>query len=256
MLSYQHSYHAGGPADVHKHLALTEILALLTAKERGVSYLETHAGRGLYHLDREEAQKTGEAAEGIERLDTHQHGAFFSALAAIKSVYGDKAYPGSPLLASEVLRPQDRIVLMEKHPQEVVALRRAMKGSKAEVHARDGYEGAIALSPLEPRRGFILIDPSYEIKSEYQDAADLVNKLSSRWKEAVIMVWYPLLKANRHEDLYNGLNGPVLRHEVQFDLKGGKGMVGSGLAIIAAPYGTEAALDLVMQQGHPVLRGR
>ncbi|MEM7741193.1 MAG: 23S rRNA (adenine(2030)-N(6))-methyltransferase RlmJ [Pseudomonadota bacterium] len=254
LLSYQHIYHAGGPADVHKHLALAEVLALLTAKDRGVSYLETHAGRGLYHLDTEEALKTEEASEGINRVKTDQTGAYFSVLRAVRSAHGDQAYPGSPFVAASMLRPQDRIVLMEKHPQEVAALRRAMRGTRAEIHARDGYEGAVALSPMEPRRGLVLIDPSYEVKHEYHLAAKLVNTLTGRWKEAVTMVWYPLLRNAPHDAFFASLDVPVLRHEVGFDLKGGAGMVGSGLAIAAAPYGTDAALDLVMQQGHSILR--
>ncbi|MEO1657864.1 MAG: 23S rRNA (adenine(2030)-N(6))-methyltransferase RlmJ [Pseudomonadota bacterium] len=254
MLSYQHSYHAGGPADVHKHLALAEILSLLTVKDRGISYLETHAGRGLYHLDGEEAQKTGEAAEGIGLVDKDQEGAFFQALKLTRSAYGEVAYPGSPMVASSVLRAQDRIVLMEKHPQEVAALRRAMKRTQAEVHARDGYEGALAVSPLEPRRGLVLIDPSYEVKTEYAAAGKLAARLHKRWGEAAIVLWYPILKAGRHEEIFAALDVDALRHEVQFDLKGGVGMVGSGLAIVAPPYGTEAALQRVMEQGDPVLR--
>lgn len=254
MLSYQHSYHAGGPADVHKHLALAELFKLLTQKDRGISYLETHAGRGLYHLDAEESLKTGEAAEGIARIDDGREGPFFEALQSVRAAHGPQAYPGSPMVAAALLRPQDRIVLMEKHPQEVVALKRAMKRTQAEVHARDGYEGSLAVSPMEPRRGLILIDPSYEIKTEYRQAADHVNRLASHWGEAAIVVWYPILKAGRHEDIFAALKGPALRHEVLFDLKGGSGMVGSGLAIVSAPFGTEAVLERVMEQGRGVLR--
>ncbi|MEM6746374.1 MAG: 23S rRNA (adenine(2030)-N(6))-methyltransferase RlmJ [Pseudomonadota bacterium] len=254
MLSYQHSYHAGGPADVHKHLALAEMLRLLTAKDRGISYLETHAGRGLYHLDTEEARKTGEAAEGVARISTDQEGPFFSALHAVRAQRGADAYPGSPMVAASLLRTQDRIVLMEKHPQEAAALRLAMKGTKAEVHARDGYEGALALSPLEPRRGLVLIDPSYEIKTEYAEAAALMDQLHRRWPEAAIMVWYPILGAGRHGELVARLPADTLRHEVLFDLKGGLGMLGSGLAIVSPPYGSEAALERLMEQGGKVLR--
>ncbi len=254
MLSYQHSYHAGGPADVHKHLALAELLKLLTQKDRGISYLETHAGRGLYHLDAEESLKTGEAAEGIALIDDGREGSFFEALKPLRAAHGPEAYPGSPMVAASLLRPQDRIVLMEKHPQEVAALRRAMKRTQAEVHARDGYEGSLAVSPMEPRRGLILIDPSYEIKTEYRLAGEHVNRLAARWGEAAIVVWYPLLKAGRHEDFFAALTVEALRHEVLFDLKDGSGMVGSGLALISAPYGTEAALERVMEQGRGVLR--
>ena len=97
MLSYQHAYHAGGPADVHKHIVLAELLARLTAKPRGLSYVETHAGRGLYDLAAPEAAKTGEAAAGIARLAPDPATPFGRALAAARAGGGAGAYPGSPV---------------------------------------------------------------------------------------------------------------------------------------------------------------
>lgn len=254
MLSYQHAYHAGGPADVHKHLALTYLLRLLTKKQRGISYLETHAGRGLYDLSSDEALKTGEAAEGIGRLGERE-GPFAEVLSRTRQAHGPGAYPGSPLVAAALLRPQDRIVLMERHPQEHRALKRAMRGTGAEVHARDGYEGALALAPMEPRRGLILIDPSYEVKSEYEDAARLALALHAKWPEAAVLIWYPLLAAARHEALVAALRpaAPLTDH-VLFDLKGGAGMRGSGLALVGAPFGAAEAFDSAFAEGRPVLR--
>lgn len=254
MLSYQHAYHAGNPADVHKHFVLAELLRLLTQKERGISYLETHAGRGVYDLSSEEAAKTGEAAEGIERL-TPQATAFAGALETIRRRHGKNAYPGSPMVAASMLRAQDRLVLMERHPAEHAALKRAMGGTGAEIHHRDGYEGARALAPLEPRRGLVLIDPSYEVKSEYDEAARLALGLHDRWPEAAILIWYPILRATRHTELLEKLAAAdPLAEEVAFDLKGGKGMVGSGLALIGAPFGSEDAFAAAFRAGAPVLR--
>lgn len=239
---------------MHKHYALAEIIRLLTNKERGISYLETHAGRGLYDLSSDQAQKTGEAAEGIALLDP-QGTAFADALSIVRTRYGENAYPGSPLVASSLLRPHDHIVLMERHPQEHAALKRAVRGTGAEVHRRDGYEGARALSPMEPRRGLVLIDPPYEVKTEYEEAARLALDIRARWPEAAVMVWYPVLAAGRHEALLSALvPGEPLVDEVAFALKEGKGMTGSGLAILGAPYGTEAAMAEVLQRGQPVLR--
>ncbi|MEM9810341.1 MAG: 23S rRNA (adenine(2030)-N(6))-methyltransferase RlmJ [Pseudomonadota bacterium] len=256
MLSYQHSYHAGGPADVHKHIALAELLMLLTGKDRGISYIETHAGRGLYDLGSEETAKTGEAAEGIDCLDLDPATPFGGALADVRCKHGAKAYPGSPMVAASLLRPQDRLLLMEKHPQELAALKQAMKGTGAEVHGRDGYEGALALTPPLPRRGLVLIDPSYERKDEYLAAGDLAVTLHARWPEAALLIWYPILKAGRHEALIARVSLlHTIRHEARFNLKGGQGMLGSGLLLVGAPYGSDEALARVMKQGAPVLRG-
>lgn len=254
MLSYQHAYHAGNPADVHKHFVLAEVLRLLTAKERGISYLETHAGRGLYDLSSDEAAKTGEAAEGIVLVPTATQLAFFQALHAVRADHGETAYPGSPMVAAKLLRPQDRMVLMERHPQEYAALCRSMKRAGAEIHHRDAFEGAPAVAPLNPRRGLVLIDPPYELKSDYEKTGKLAADLRRRWPEAAVIVWYPLLRAGRHADLLaHARETTQIVHEVTFDLKEGKGMTGSGLLILGAPYGTDGVLADVMIAAAPIL---
>ncbi|NNU16892.1 23S rRNA (adenine(2030)-N(6))-methyltransferase RlmJ [Parvularcula sp. ZS-1/3] len=255
MLSYQHAYHAGNAADVHKHFVLAELLRLLTKKDRGVSYLETHAGRGLYDLTSEEAQKTGEAALGIDRVEGLEGTPIGDALEQVRAQHGETAYPGSPLIASSLLREQDKIALMEMHPQEHRALRRAMKGSGAAVHNRDAYEGAKALTPMDPRRGLVLIDPPYELKDEYGRAAKLAMTIHKRWPEAAIMVWYPILDAGRHAELLSGMaEGEPLVSEVSFPPKDGRGMKGSGLAIIGAPYGADEAIARAIALGGRVFR--
>jgi 23S rRNA (adenine2030-N6)-methyltransferase len=244
MLSYQHAYHAGGPADLHKHAALAALLALLTAKERPISYFESHAGRGLYDIASPQALKTGEAMRGVALLEPVEH-PFFAALARVRAAHGPSAYPGSPAVARALLRPQDRLTLMELHPAEHAALAAAMAGPGVAVHRRDGREGLKALTPPEPRRGLALIDPSYEIKTEYLETGLLALEVAARWPEGVVMVWYPLLPQGRHE----GMIGPVeavapgtLRDEVVFADPPARGMYGSGLLVLNPPYGAEAAL--------------
>jgi 23S rRNA (adenine2030-N6)-methyltransferase len=239
MLSYQHAYHAGNRADLHKHDALARLLASLTVKPRGITYMETHAGRGLYDLAAPEALKTGEAAEGVLKADLPP-GPYAQALKELRGARGPMAYPGSPLIARMMLRPQDRMHLMELHPAEHAALRRAMKGSGAAVHRRDGYEGVLALSPPEPRRGLVLIDPSYEVKSEYDGVAAFVTRLFARWPEATVLIWYPLLPEGRHTRLVDGLRplGPA-RDERDFGSR--TGMIGSGLMGLNLPYGFHLA---------------
>ncbi len=237
MLSYQHAYHAGNQADLQKHDALARLIAALTRKDRGITYMETHAGRGLYDLGSPEAAKTGEAAEGILKADLPP-GPYAEALAAVRAAHGTQAYPGSPLIAATLLRPQDRLHLMELHPAEHTALKRAVRGANVAVHKRDGYEGVLALSPPTPRKGLVLIDPSYEVKSEYDDVPVFVRKLLAKWPEASVLVWYPILPDDRHQRLLAGLKPlPFDRAEVRFPPVKGKGMEGSGLIGLNLPFG-------------------
>lgn len=243
MLSYQHAYHAGNRADVHKHAALARLLKTMTAKPRPVTYMETHAGRGLYDLAGPEAKKTGEAADGIQRLSiAGTDDPYFEAIDAIRRKHGRTAYPGSPLVARHLLRDTDAIHLMEKHPAEAKALKSAMKGSGAHVHFRDGYEGVLAISPPPARRGAVLIDPSYEVKTEYDDVARFVRTLHRKWPEAVILVWYPILEDGRHRAMIRALEAAGLpeaeKHEILFPKSEHAGrMLGSGLFIAGKPYG-------------------
>ena len=253
MLSYQHAYHAGNPADLHKHIVLSELLSLLTRKARPITYMETHAGRGLYDLTSAEAVKTGEAAEGIAKL-TLPDCPYARAIAAIRAKHGSEAYPGSPLIAQTLLRDFDHLHLMELHPQEFAALKQNARADNTAIHQRDGREGVLAIAPPKPRKGLVLIDPSYEVKSEYGETAKFVMKLAAKWPEATILIWYPILPAGRHVDLLNGLKINLMKDEVSFKLKDGKGMTGSGLALINHPFGSAEIFDRTRELGAPVIR--
>ncbi|MCG7520119.1 23S rRNA (adenine(2030)-N(6))-methyltransferase RlmJ [Ruegeria sp. Ofav3-42] len=246
MLSYQHIYHAGNLADVHKHAILAETLAYLTQKDKPLSYIETHSGRGLYHLDSDQAVQTGEAAAGIERALTED---WFSAdhplsraIAAVQARYGQTAYPGSPLIAANLLRSQDKMHLAELHPQEYRALSDALVTTDARTYRQDGFELAQSLLPPTPRRGVLLIDPSYEIKSDYDRLPGIIASLNRKWNVGVVALWYPILANGRHQAMRDALAKrefpKVLHHEVQFPAaRKGHGMVGSGMFVVNAPYG-------------------
>lgn len=251
MLSYQHIYHAGNLADVHKHSLLAWMLAYLTKKDKPLTYMETHSGRALYDLTDVAAQKTGEAAQGIEKV-AHWFGddnPFAQVLRQIRDSDGPDAYPGSPMIAATLLRDTDHIHLAELHPREHAALMLAMSPTAAKCHLRDGFEMAFALTPPTPRRGMLLIDPSYEIKEDYTAIPRHIAKLHRAWNVGVIALWYPILTNNAHVPMCAALNAAhpdAFVHEVRFPpARPGHGMVGSGMFVLNPPYGLQdAAQDL------------
>ena len=251
MLSYQHAYHAGNLADVHKHALLAWVLDYLSQKDKPLSYLETHAGRGLYDLAAPEALKTGEAAQGIDRAlpwfaADHPYARL---LARVRATHGPRAYPGSPMLAALALRPIDSLHLAELHPQEHIALADALLFSPAICYRKDGLALAVALTPPTPRRGLLLIDPSYEIKSEYDALPKLVAQIHRKWNVGVVMLWYPILARASHGPMLAQLTADhpgALGHEVRFPpARDGHGMVGSGLFVLNPPFGLDAAAATV-----------
>lgn len=247
MLSYQHIYHAGNLADVHKHALLAWMLDYLTAKDKPLTYIETHAGRGLYRLDAAEAVKTGEAEAGVGRLE----GAFPAdhpyarRLAEVRARYGASAYPGSPMIAALSLRPGDALHLFEMHPREHAALSEAMAPFGAAVRREDGFRGALSLCPPTPRRGLILIDPSYEVKDDYAALPRFVAALRRKWNVGIVVVWYPILEDARHRAMLEALRADdpgALVHEVSFGpAREGHRMIGSGLFVANPPWGLEGA---------------
>ncbi|MCA8880319.1 MAG: 23S rRNA (adenine(2030)-N(6))-methyltransferase RlmJ [Rhodobacteraceae bacterium] len=246
MLSYQHAYHAGNAADVHKHALLAVALDYMVQKAKPLSYVETHAGRALYDLDGPEARKTCEAASGIGRAEAWfapDH-PYARALASARACAGSGAYPGSPLIASTLLRPTDRILLAERHPAECAALRATLP--KAQIFAEDGPAMARRLLPPDPRRGFLLIDPSYEVKDEFTAMPKLIAEIHRKWPVGVLMLWYPVLRSGAEEPMAAALDRleieGAVRHEIRFPpARPGHGMMGSGLYVVNPPWGWDAA---------------
>lgn len=245
MLSYQHIYHAGNMADVQKHAMLAWVIDYMIRKDKPLTYMETHAGRALYDLDSEAALKTGEAASGIEIAEglgwfDREH-PYSRALAAVRSKHGARAYGGSPMIAGELLRDTDPIRLAELHPQEHAALSDVMLPYRALVDKRDGLELVNSLCPPDPRRGLLLIDPSYERREEYQMMAEFLPKLVRKWSVGVILLWYPILTSNLHRPMLDSLKRSLpdgLIHEVSFPpAREGHRMTGSGLFVVNAPFG-------------------
>ncbi|MEP4249366.1 23S rRNA (adenine(2030)-N(6))-methyltransferase RlmJ [Tateyamaria sp.] len=241
MLSYQHIYHAGNLADVHKHSLLAWMLEYLTRKDKPVSYIETHAGRALYDLTSDEAVKTGEAAQGIARAKTwfSPDHPYSKALNQTTETHGENAYPGSPMIAVQTLRESDTITLAELHPTEHLNLELALPTAKC--WRTDGFMMGHSMCPPTPRRGLMLIDPSFEIKDDYDTIPGHIKKYARAWNVGVIALWYPILTMGSHHNMLKTLesNHPdALRHEIQFPpARPGHGMIGSGLFVIRPPFG-------------------
>jgi len=251
MLSYQHLYHAGNPADVHKHAMLAVLLDYMVQKDKPLTYIETHAGRGLYDLGSDEALKTGEAAAGVSLLEQNfapDH-PYRQRLAEIRVKYGPEAYPGSPLIAAMTLREIDSIHLAELHPQEHGVLAEHLTQWDAHIHLQDGLKLALAITPPTPRRGMMLLDPSYEVKADYDSLPKVLAAISRKWNVGVLALWYPILAARPHLPMLHTLSTQfpdALRHEVVFPpVRDGHRMQGSGLFIVNPPFGTsEAAAEI------------
>jgi 23S rRNA (adenine2030-N6)-methyltransferase len=197
-MNYQHQYHAGNFADVCKHLVLAELIHQLRQKETPFGYLETHAGAGIYNLQSIPAQKTQEFSQGIEKFmqaaeSLRDLPTVSRYLAAVKKAGYPIHYPGSPWLAREWLRPVDSLTFIEKHPETLQTLKVCFKGdAQVAIHARDAYEGLLALLPLKQGRGLIFIDPAYELIDEWERLITALEKAIIRYRQGIFVIWYPI----------------------------------------------------------------
>ncbi|WP_028491890.1 23S rRNA (adenine(2030)-N(6))-methyltransferase RlmJ [Thioalkalivibrio sp. ALE19] len=257
MLSYQHDYHAGNFADIHKHLVLRAVLAALQRRNKPFVALDLHAGAGVYDLGGERARKTGEAALGIERLracacETALPEAVTGFLETVQQVAGTDGYPGSPALIRASLRENDRLVACEMHPEAHERLQRAFAGdARCHVHRRDAREAARGLFPPQPRRGFALLDPSYERPAEYREVAEIAETILERWNTGMVLVWYPVLAGRPDHALVERLctrSIPWVRSELRLrDDPGAErgahpGLAGSGMLVLRPPWQLEEEL--------------
>lgn len=202
MLSYQHAYHAGNHADILKHFVLTYVLSYLNKKEKPYTFFDTHSASGLYDLLDNRNLKTKEAKNGIEKvLQTDVPAQLNDYLQIVRKFAETNNYPGSPKIEEYLLRGNDFLVLSEIHPQEIENLKYNFSShtKNVQIHNRDGWEMIKALAPPKTKRGGVLIDPSYEEKEDYINAAKTISVINKKWSNGIILLWYPLLVSKEDE---------------------------------------------------------
>lgn len=201
-MNYRHSFHAGNSADVVKHSLLIALIRALQQKPGALTLIDTHAGCGVYDLGGEQAQRTGEAAHGVVRAFADPNPLLDEYRAAVRAVnVGAEPhfYPGSPQFLTQLLRPQDLLILNEKHPEDARALRSAMRGTPAAVHERDAYELWLAMLPTRTPRGVVVVDPPYEQTDERARITATLASAHRKWAHGVTVIWYPLKDRATHE---------------------------------------------------------
>ena len=260
-MNYRHGYHAGNFADVVKHVALVAILTSLKKKDTAFSVIDSHAGRGIYDLAGAEALRTGEAQNGIARL-LDLKGELPEALATYLSLVkegGDNAYPGSPLIVAKLLRPQDHLTAIEKHPEEFAALKQALAPfQNAAAENADGYVRALKLLPPSSRRGLLLVDPPFESPDEFAALAQAVREAMRKFATGIVLAWYPI-KSQAEADAFLGevlAGGIVKAMTVDIRITAPEGKLDrAGLLVVNPPYGFAAQMQAAAWWIGPRLAG-
>ncbi|RZK99348.1 MAG: 23S rRNA (adenine(2030)-N(6))-methyltransferase RlmJ [Rubrivivax sp.] len=260
MLSYQHAYHVGGPADVIKHALWAHVLAHLAKKDGALHIHETHSGRGIYDVSAPETQKTPEYRDGIARLfGAEPTSPYLQAVHALNSTTKKgnlSLIPGSPAVAAHLLRAEDHLHLIEAHPNEIEHLYTSFphatrREKNIHVHHADGHKHITNLI-RGANRNAVLIDPSYEVKTEYQQTIDTVAAILKQAPRATVMVWYPLLSNKKlSQSLIDGLKdlGVPATYLVHYTWQTPEfdGMHGTGQIILNLPYKMEADLPALLK---------
>jgi 23S rRNA (adenine2030-N6)-methyltransferase len=259
MLSYRHAYHAGNHADVLKHFVEVQLLRYLAQKDKPFWYIDTHAGAGCYALDTGYATQNAEFESGIARLWLRDDlpASLAEYVAVVRQINPDgqlKLYPGSPLVAMELMREEDRLRLYELHPTDHDILQEnfAPYDNRVLMQKGDGFGALKALLPPPPRRALVLIDPPYEDKQDYQRVVAALNEGLKRFANGVYAVWYPQLQraeARQLPELLKHLPVKSWLHvalSVEAPSADGFGMHGSGMFILNPPWTLNGMLEEVM----------
>ena len=219
-MNYRHHFHAGNFADVMKHALLVRLIAALGRKEKGFLYLDTHAGRGSYDLaaaaQGDSLARAPEYPNGVGRLWSRSDlpAELADYVAQVKAFDRERGnageaprfYPGSPWIARRLARPQDRLVLCEKHPEEFELLDIELaRQPRVSVQERDGYGALKAMLPPPEKRALVLMDPPFEAHDEFARMVSAVGDGLARLPGGVYALWYPLTERARVDAFFDGL---------------------------------------------------
>jgi 23S rRNA (adenine2030-N6)-methyltransferase len=266
-MNYRHAFHAGNFADVIKHIVLVRILLYLHEKPAAFRVIDTHAGAGLYDLTSEEARRGGEWLTGIARIMQARFSADAASLVQpyldIVRAFNDRgelsAYPGSPLIARALLRPQDRLTACEvaapARKDLIDALRR---DAQAKVVDLDGWVALPAFVPPNERRGVVLIDPPFEERGEFERLADRFKAAFAKWPTGIYLLWYPAKSRRATDDLAQHVAqavvttrppGKCLRLEFSVAPQdAGAALVSTGLLIVNPPWALHGELKTILPE--------
>jgi 23S rRNA (adenine2030-N6)-methyltransferase len=265
-MNYRHAYHAGNFADVLKHLTLALVIDYMKRKEAPFRVIDTHAGAGRYALlSGVEATKTGEWRGGISRVLGADAKPLPYDVAEVMTPYlkavraenprpGLKIYPGSPLIARRLMRPQDVLVANELHPEDGEELRAALRRDpRVKVLSLDGWVALKSLLPPKERRGVVLIDPSFEQEGELARLAQGLVEGLQRFESGVYVAWYPIKDfgpvAAFHEELAARVSRELLR--VELLIRGSATpdrLNGCGLIVANPPFTLRDHLAIVLPE--------
>ena len=245
MLSYRHSFHAGNFADVIKHIVIVEILEYLTQKEKAFDYIDSHAGAGLFSLESDHATKLHEYHNGIAKLnsaDWPELTRYFEIVSNFNESGTLAYYPGSPMIARDFLRTSDKAWLYELHPADFALLKENI-GSDRQIRLKheDGFKGLLSLLPPLSRRGLVLIDPSYEVKTDYQQVVNTIVQAHKKFATGTYAVWYPVVDRARINQLTKNFIDSGIKNIQRFELAlkpdtHADGMTSSGMIVINPPW--------------------
>jgi 23S rRNA (adenine2030-N6)-methyltransferase len=217
-MNYRHAYHAGNFADCMKHALLVWLVQALQCKPAPIGVLDTHAGAGIYDLESAPARRTGEWRAGIDRLFDRPPAALAPYVDLVRRFGG--LYPGSPALIRAMLRPGDRLVCCELHPEEFFELRRRFgRDKQVALHQRDGWEALRGLLPPKERRGLVLIDPPFEQPEEFATLAQGLCTGYARFPTGVFAAWYPIKHLAPVRGFHTALRQSGIRNIVALELR-------------------------------------
>ncbi|MBP0614400.1 23S rRNA (adenine(2030)-N(6))-methyltransferase RlmJ [Jiella mangrovi] len=264
-MNYRHAFHAGNFADVVKHALFCRLVRYLQRKDGAIRIYDTHAGPGLYDLFGEAATRTLEHEEGIAALaaadpSVRTHPLLADYWAIVEPDMAQGRYPGSPLIARRLLRPQDRLSAYELHLEDGAALKGLFAGDPAvKAIALDGWLALGAHVPPKEKRGLVLIDPPFEKLSEVDDIASALKKALARWRGGTYAVWYPIKRPAMVERLEDALvavapNEIVFAEFLREPHTSDERLVGTGLAVINPPFVFTEEAETLLAMLLPVLQ--